>query len=231
MRSDPLLCAPDDKARLEAENTVVQLDYLTSLVQSGAREVREMHIRELQHLAVDRLYPCGGRYRDARFTLKISDGSHRVPEPALLPGLLAEFIEACNDRRYPANLRMAYALWRFNWIHPFAGGNGRTARALSYVILCMDLGRMPPGVPSIPALIAEDRDGYIDALRAVDANVAGLKGDGAATPLIFEVLHPMVEFLDSKLEAQLMSGLPRSARWIVRVAMRLMGWWFRPKRP
>jgi fido (protein-threonine AMPylation protein) len=22
--------------------------------------------------------------------------------------------------------RAAYALWRLNWIHPFAGGNGRT---------------------------------------------------------------------------------------------------------
>jgi Fic family protein len=29
----------------------------------------------------------------------------------------------------------AYVLWRLNWIHPFANGNGRTARTVSCVVL------------------------------------------------------------------------------------------------
>jgi Fic family protein len=40
--------------------------------------------------------------------------------------------------------RAAYAQWRFNWIHPFAGGNGRASRALTYLIVCMNEERMLP---------------------------------------------------------------------------------------
>ncbi|MBL8221394.1 MAG: Fic family protein, partial [Bryobacterales bacterium] len=30
-------------------------------------------------------------------------------------------------------------MWRLNWIHPFFGGNGRTARSASYLVLCASL--------------------------------------------------------------------------------------------
>ena len=39
----------------------------------------------------------------------------------------------------------AYALWRLNWIHPFVEGNGRTARAACYYLICMKAGRLLPG--------------------------------------------------------------------------------------
>lgn len=66
--------------------------------------------------------------------------------------------------------RAAYALWRFNWIHPFAGGNGRSARALSYLVICVDMGLVPPGLPQLPTLIYERRRDYVEALRAADAS-------------------------------------------------------------
>jgi Fic family protein len=75
--------------------------------------------------------------------------------------------------------RAAYVLWRFNWIHPFAGGNGRTSRALAYFIVCVDNGAMLPGEPTMPHLIYERRDDYIAALRAADASVLD---DTDATP-------------------------------------------------
>ena len=34
----------------------------------------------------------------------------------------------------------AYVLWRLNHIHPFINGNGRTARAASYFVICLKLG-------------------------------------------------------------------------------------------
>jgi Fic family protein len=43
--------------------------------------------------------------------------------------------------------RAAYALCRLNWIHPFAGGNGRTARAFSYLIICLDMQIIRPCHP------------------------------------------------------------------------------------
>ena len=47
----------------------------------------------------------------------------------------------------------AYALWRLNWIHPFVEGNGRTARAACYYLICMRQGRLLPGRKIVPERI------------------------------------------------------------------------------
>lgn len=62
----------------------------------------------------------------------------------------------------------AYALWRLNWIHPFVEGNGRTARAACYYLLCMKQGRLLGGKKIVPERIRENRDPYYAALRAAD---------------------------------------------------------------
>lgn len=62
----------------------------------------------------------------------------------------------------------AYALWRLNWIHPFVEGNGRTARAACYYLLCLRQGRLLPGKKIVPERIREDRTPYYDALRNAD---------------------------------------------------------------
>jgi Fic family protein len=63
----------------------------------------------------------------------------------------------------------AYVLWRLNWIHPFADGNGRTSRAISYVVMSIKLDSILPGTPTIPEQIAADKGPYYDALEAADA--------------------------------------------------------------
>jgi len=55
-------------------------------------------------------------------------------------------------------------MWRLNWIHPFADGNGRTSRILSYVVLSIRSGALPPGTPTIPDLIVENRQPYFAAI-------------------------------------------------------------------
>src|SRR5262249_19049562 len=62
----------------------------------------------------------------------------------------------------------AYALWRLNWIHPFIEGNGRTARAASYYLLCVRHGALLKGRRIVPERIKDDRDGYEEALAAAD---------------------------------------------------------------
>jgi len=68
----------------------------------------------------------------------------------------------------PAIHLSAYLMWRINWIHPFFGGNGRTSRAVGYLILCARLGFALPGVPTIPDLIEADREPYYRALQQAD---------------------------------------------------------------
>ncbi len=66
----------------------------------------------------------------------------------------------------------AYVLWRLNHIHPFINGNGRTARAACYFVLCLKSGGWLPGTTILPELIRRDRQDYVDALQLVDASWA-----------------------------------------------------------
>jgi Fic family protein len=68
----------------------------------------------------------------------------------------------------PAIHLASYLMWRINWIHPFFGGNGRTARAAAYLILCANLGFRLPGEKTVPDLIVANREPYYDALRSAD---------------------------------------------------------------
>ncbi|MER0236561.1 Fic family protein [Fulvimarina sp. MAC8] len=65
-------------------------------------------------------------------------------------------------------LMAAFVLWYLNWIHPFVEGNGRTARAACYYLICMKEGRLLPGRKIIPERIREDRRPYYDALKVAD---------------------------------------------------------------
>ena len=62
----------------------------------------------------------------------------------------------------------AYGLWRLNWVHPFIEGNGRTARATCYYLLCVRSGALLPGRKIVPERIRETRADYVAALRAAD---------------------------------------------------------------
>jgi hypothetical protein len=62
----------------------------------------------------------------------------------------------------------AYGLWRLNWIHPFIEGNGRTARAACYYLLCVRGGSLLRGEKIVPERIREDREPYYKALQAAD---------------------------------------------------------------
>src|SRR5262245_43669892 len=126
------------KAELEGRNGAHQLEYITQLVEAGAKHVRESHVLQLQEIAVNDIYPCAGKYRNARIKVRITNSMHEPPEAAFVPSLVRDAVDWINreqeEGHSSAVTRAAYALWRFNWIHPFAGGNGRTSRAVAYLI-------------------------------------------------------------------------------------------------
>jgi Fic family protein len=179
------------------------------------REIRESHVLELQAIAVEGIYPCAGQYRDARSNVYISDSSHKPPEAALIQGFVREMIDRVNDGGTPALERAAYALWRLNWIHPFRGGNGRTSRCIAYAILCMDVGSMIPGVPSLPTLIYDKRDEYLIALRAVDQSLREAIAKAAPeqdVPDPAPDLGPMATYLRELVLEQMASAVDQLSR-------------------
>jgi Fic family protein len=90
----------------------------------------------------------------------------------------------------------AFVLWRLNHIHPFINGNGRTARAACYFILCVKIGGWLPGKVILPDLIHRDRDEYVEALKQVDESVKYGMLD----------VRPLHEFLSIRLEEQINSA-------------------------
>lgn len=64
-------------------------------------------------------------------------GRHIAPAPEELPSWLSRLDEAAPERFGPADRLVAVASLhhRLLWVHPFADGNGRTARLLSHALL------------------------------------------------------------------------------------------------
>lgn len=195
---DPLLCPREEKAELETSNCVVQLEYIEYLVRDlKIDEIRESHVKELHKLAIAGLYACGGEYQRWTRSAELHGGgaTHDPPEPARIPALVHEALARINDTSVHPLERAGYALWRFNWIHPFAGGNGRTSRALAYLVLCIDSGRCIPGSPSFPTRIAERQEDYVQALRIAD------EGELAGTERIAPICVLVCEAAIASLEA------------------------------
>ena len=62
-----------------------------------------------------------------------------------------------------------HALWRINHIHPFINGNGRTARALCYYVVCVKSGGLLKGSTILPELIRKNHSDYVRHLQTADA--------------------------------------------------------------
>jgi Fic family protein len=111
-----------------------------------------------------------GNYRPAGVEIQGSRhepvGAHLVPE--LVEGL-CDYVNENWEMSTPIHLS-SYVMWRLNWIHPFADGNGRTSRIVSYVVLSILAGVILPGTPTIPDQIVDNRNPYFDALDAADVS-------------------------------------------------------------
>jgi hypothetical protein len=169
---------PEELALREAENGVRQYNEIIRLFKeakqvndSGKRwKLRQRAILELQHAALDGISPRAGMYRNVG--MRITGSDHQPPDFMEIPELIQELCDYVNgnwEQRTAVHLS-AYIMWRLNWIHPFDDGNGRTARALSYLVLLAKLNTLLPGTPTIPEQIAADKGPYYDALEDADHN-------------------------------------------------------------
>ena len=120
----------------------------------------------LNHVAVANISQFGGRFREE----PIYVGNHKPPHFEQVPELMDRFISFIHENWYNLSETQlaAYGLWRLNWIHPFIEGNGRTARATCYYLLCVRFGGLLPGRKIVPERIRESRPTYVAALEASD---------------------------------------------------------------
>lgn len=162
---------PEELARAEARNGLRQFDAVLALAQSsierGSFKLRPSHITSLHREAMHGLTAYAGIYRPG--PVEIGESKHNPPANHLVGELVEELCDYVNDHWSSTALHLSsYVMWRLNWIHPFADGNGRTSRGVSFFILCVRSGYLVPGTPTIPDQIVKNRAPYFSALEAAD---------------------------------------------------------------
>jgi Fic family protein len=163
---------PDERTLVEAANGRAQARAVSAIVRRATRRpavfpVTTIELQILNRLAMQGLLATAGdlRQRD----VKISGSSHVPPPYAQVPFLLSKAFDFVNSQPNADPLFLsAYVLWRICWIHPFEDGNGRTARAVSYLVLSVRLGFELPGKTTIPTRIKHAPIAYARALEAAD---------------------------------------------------------------
>jgi len=162
---------PELYERLEEQNLLRQYDLLTNCIEIGLKKGIEAFDKytlwSLNAAAVANIAQFGGRFREQPILV----GDHVPPHFKEVPNLIDQCISVIHENwdlvPYPTVLP-AYVLWRLNWIHPFIEGNGRTARAACYYLICLKLKTLLPGKKTVPERIRENRAPYYAALKEAD---------------------------------------------------------------
>ncbi len=157
---------------LETRNALRQFDEVVRAIEYYTQPEYKFRLRpslilQLHRPILEGLSFYVGVWRPGR--IEISGSDHVPPAAFQVPDLVDELCAYVNENQGKSPLHLtAYTLWRLNWIHPFVDGNGRTSRALAYLVLCISLGYRLPGTLTIPALIAQNKQPYYDALEHAD---------------------------------------------------------------
>lgn len=156
--------------RVSEQNLKRQYELLTNCIEigllKGPAAFDKYLLWALNHVAVATISQFGGRFRKE----PIYVGNHKPPHFNDVNEWMDRFVSNIQENWYvwtPTELA-AYGLWRLNWVHPFIEGNGRTARAVCYYLLCVRSGMLLPGKKIVPERIKENRDGYVAALKSAD---------------------------------------------------------------
>lgn len=162
---------PELFKRVQEQNLLRQYALLTNCIEIGLEKGIEAFDKytlwALNHVAVANIAQFGGRYRKE----PIYVGNHIPPHFDKVEEEMDRFFSVIHENwsimDHPTILP-AYALWRLNWIHPFVEGNGRTARAACYYLICLRQGALLRGSKIVPERIRENREPYYKALQAAD---------------------------------------------------------------
>jgi fido (protein-threonine AMPylation protein) len=176
---------------LEVSNGNRQYGFLRSIIHAALQADKiflSSHvIKALNFQAITCLHTNAGEFRPCE--VKVS--AHIPPAFYQVQAFMDDFVNEVNSRWRTVDDSVALAafvLWRLNYIHPFINGNGRTARAVCYFVLCLSAGGWLPGKTILPELIRRERDEYVKALQAADESLKQGKLD-------LSVLHALLERL------------------------------------
>jgi Fic family protein len=153
-----------------ARSTREVLNYLAALRfverQATVKSITHRHVLKLHAIIAKGVMDQGaaGRYRE----ISVRVGRYVPPPPGQVSGLMAELLAWWNTeaKRWSPVISSAMVHYRFEEIHPFADGNGRTGRALATWELYRR-GFDTHHIFSVDEVFWEDRPRYYAELDAV----------------------------------------------------------------
>jgi len=158
------LVASDTRSTREVLNYFAGLRYVEK--HARKKEIRHEDLFKLHRLLADTVMDQGtaGSYR----TISVRVGKYSPPAARDVSGLMFELLEWWNKKSVGLSPVLSSAIlhYRFEHIHPFADGNGRTGRALALWELYRR-GFDSHHIFSVDEYYWEDRPGYYAALGAV----------------------------------------------------------------
>ncbi len=167
------LSAVEVRPKREILNYFAGLRYVEK--HAGKKTVRHEDIFGLHRLLAGQVMDQGeaGRYR----TIQVRVGRHFPPAAADVSGLMFELLDWWNKKASALSPVLSSSIlhYQFEWIHPFADGNGRTGRALALWELYRR-GFDSHHIFSVDEYYWEDRPAYYRALDAVREEGGDLTG-------------------------------------------------------
>jgi Fic family protein len=158
------LSAVDTRPKREVLNYFAGLRYVEK--HTKKKTIRHEDIFELHRLLADTVMDQGeaGRYR----TIAVRVGKHVPPAAGDVSPRMFELLEWWNQKAASLSPVLSSAIlhYQFEWIHPFADGNGRTGRALALWELYRR-GFDSHHIFSVDEYYWEDRPAYYEALDGV----------------------------------------------------------------
>ena len=158
------LPAEPPRAKREVLNYLAGLRYIEH--HANKKRITHRDVFTLHKILAAEVMDQGnaGRYRD----IQVYVGRYTPPAPQLVSGLMAEFLTWWNEqsREWSPVISSAVLHYRFEDIHPFADGNGRTGRALALWELYRR-GFDTHHIFSVDEVYGEDRPAYYAALANV----------------------------------------------------------------
>lgn len=127
-------------------------------------------IKTIHRQLMDGLLETAGQFRKQPVALRNSD--HTPPPSESVEDLthtMCATVTKLTQNGAPLTLIVAYVLWRFNWIHPFENGNGRTARILGHYIIIKHIGTTNLST-LLETELAKHRSQYFETLAITDGH-------------------------------------------------------------
>ena len=156
--------AVPERARREVVNYFAALRHVEK--QAARKRIEHEDVLRLHRIVAGEVMEQGdaGRYR----AMRVRVGEYVPPAPGQVSGLMGELLEWWNEEAKELSpvLSSAIVHYRFEAIHPFADGHGRTGRALALWELYRR-GFDSHHIFSVDEFYWEDRPRYYAALQAV----------------------------------------------------------------